>query len=265
MPMSGAINGDPDDLRRGGFPAWPLPLDAAGAGVARSLVKTMFGVLGMPSQATYDVAVAISELATNAYVHALGGDAADPGTACRPELWAYLRWGTRPEVVLKVFDTALWRGPFAYGPTRPPPESEGGRGLEVVHALTAEYGGHWGMQRTRARLGARAALGKAVFLTLPIPPGCPAALLRPLPSTPQEVVRRVYGLVTSRGLGRVQATAGHGMAVICLRAGVHVWVHPDSLTYRLPGRGRVRHSLCDAVEVVEQVVAHCADVDARGR
>src|ERR1700740_1011400 len=64
------ISGDPGDVRVGGFPAWPVPLDATGAGIARSLVRAVFGVLGMPAELTYDTALVISELATNAYVHA---------------------------------------------------------------------------------------------------------------------------------------------------------------------------------------------------
>ncbi|MCW2946159.1 MAG: ATP-binding protein [Actinoallomurus sp.] len=64
-----------------------------------------------------------------------------------PELWAYVRWKARPEIVFKVYDSAPWRGPVPwrgpgpYGLLRPPPDAEGGRGFEVVDALTAEHGG----------------------------------------------------------------------------------------------------------------------------
>jgi two-component sensor histidine kinase len=160
MATVAGVGGEPEDVRCGGFPAWPLPLDATGAAVARSLVRSVFKALGMPTEMTSDMAVAISELATNVYLHALrGAGSGDSRATGAPEMWAYLRWRTRPEVVLKVFDTAPWHGPVSrgsdgQGPPRPAPEAEGGRGLEVVHALTATYGGHWGVHRTRSRLGA---------------------------------------------------------------------------------------------------------------
>jgi hypothetical protein len=94
-------------------------MEATAAGVARSVVKAVFGALAMPAGLTYDVAVGVSELATNVY----------------------------------------------------------------VHALTVEYGGRWGIHRTRSRLGAYPVAGKAVFLTVPLPPGHPAG--RRGPPTPR--------------------------------------------------------------------------------
>jgi hypothetical protein len=73
MAAAAVVGGDPGDVRCGGFPAWPFPLDATGAGVARSLVEAVFKALGMPAEMTYDVAVAMSELAANVYLHALRG------------------------------------------------------------------------------------------------------------------------------------------------------------------------------------------------
>jgi hypothetical protein len=271
MATAAGVGGEPGDVRCGGFPAWPLPLDARGAAVARSLVRSVFKALGMPAEMTCDVAVAISELATNVHLHALRGAASvDSRATGAPEMWAYLRWRTRPEVVLKVFDTTPWHGPVmgesdGQGPPRPAPEAEGGRGLEVVHALTSAYGGHWGVHRTRSRLGAEAVPGKAVFVVVPVPRGCGAAAFRPVRRHPQEVRSQVHALLAARGLGRLEWSAGHGLAVMCVRAGVHVWVFSDSLACWSSRHGRMRHPLCDAVEVVEQVVAHCADLDAEGR
>lgn len=257
------ISCDVRDVGRGGFPAWSLPFDATGARIARTLVRAVFEAVGMPAGLTHDVAVAISELATNVYAHAFGGVApAVPPMAGLPEIWAYLRWAPHPEVVLKVFDSAPWLGPIREGSLRPPPTAEGGRGFEVVSALMEEYGGQWGMHRTRSRLGGFPVPGKAVFLTVPIPPGCPAGALRPLPKPGRQVAEEVYALLAARGMGRMQGSAGHGMAVICVRAGVHVWVLGESISYRLPGHGGVRHVLSDGVEVVEQIVRHCADLDA---
>src|SRR5262249_27769095 len=115
---------------------------------------------------------------------------------------------------------------------------------------------------TRSRLGVCPVPGKAVFLAVPIPPGCPAGSLRPVPKPGRQVAEEVYALLAARGMGRMQGAAGHGMAVICVRAGGHVWILGESISYRLPGRGGVRHVLYDCVEVVEQIVRHCEDLDA---
>lgn len=262
MTAAPSVSGDPHDVRIGGFPAWPLPLDATGARIARSLVRTVFGELGMPGELTYDATLAISELATNAYVHGYGGGRPATGSpAGRPEMWAYLRWGARPEVVLKIFDSGPWREMGAEGPSRPPLTAESGRGLEVAHALTAVHGGQWGTHRTWSRLGARPVTGKAAFITLPIPSRCPAATM-PLPRSPRETADRIHRLLETRGLNRLQRTEGHGMTVICVRAGVHMWVREDGILHYVPGRGGVRLALCDGIEAVEQVVRHCADLDA---
>jgi hypothetical protein len=66
-------DGDPNDLYDGGFPAWALPPDETGARFARSVVKAVFGALGLPPGVTYDTAVALSELATNVHRHARDG------------------------------------------------------------------------------------------------------------------------------------------------------------------------------------------------
>lgn len=263
IPTSPEIRGDAQDVRSGGFPAWPLPFDATGARIARSVVRTVFDAVGMPAGLTHDAAVAISELATNVYVHAFDGAVpAVPAVAGLPEIWAYLRWGAHPEVVLKVFDSAPWQGPVTKGALRPPPMAEGGRGFELVNGLMAECGGRWGIHRTRSRLGAFPVPGKAVFVTVPFPSDCPAESLRPAPKPGRQVAEEVYALLAARGMGRMQGSAGHGMAVICVRAGVHVWVLGESISYRLPGCGGIRHVLHDGVEVVEQIVRHCEDLDA---
>ncbi|MGI8332011.1 ATP-binding protein [Actinomadura scrupuli] len=265
-------DGDPNDLYDGGFPAWALPPDETGARFARSVVKAVFGALGLPPGVTYDTAVALSELATNVHRHArqaapphaprqavalpdAARDAAKP-PAGGPELWAYLRGGTCPEVVLKMYDSAPWRG--SPGPLRPPPGAEGGRGLEVVAALTAEHGGRWGVHRTRSRLGGGAVPGKAVYVALPLPAG--RAL--PAPKPYRVVAGELHDLLAARGLGRMHRSCGYGMAVICVRAGVHLWIRADSLSYCAPGQGTRRYPPADTVEVAEQVVRCCEDLDA---
>ncbi|MCO5972933.1 ATP-binding protein [Actinoallomurus soli] len=258
--METAIGGiDPKVVPAGGCAAWPLPPDPTGARFARSVLKAVFGELRMPAVTTYDAAVALSELATNVHVHAYGGVVpACPPIAGLPELWAYLRWRARPEVVFAVYDSAPWRGPVPDGRLRPPPDAEGGRGFEVVDALTTEYGGEWGMYRTRSRLGAGPVLGKAVYFTVPVPAG----LVTPGACTARRTAEEIHALLAARGLGPLQLAIGYGMAVICVRAGMHVWVRDGSISYRAPGLGVVRHSPYDRVEVVERIVRHCADLDA---
>ncbi|MDL4772597.1 ATP-binding protein [Actinomadura xylanilytica] len=235
----------------GGCAVWALPGDGTCAGFARRVVRQVAGGLGMPDGLAYDLAVAVSEIATNAFVHA------GPQEAGPAEMWIYVR-RARSELVVKVFDTAPWRGPIRYGPLRPGTESEGGRGFEVVDALAVEHGGAWGMHRTRSRLGASAP-GKAVFVSVPVS-GVVSTESRPV----RQVAWELYALLEARGVGEVRCSLGHGMAVICVQAAVNVWVGERGISYCVPGGGVARHALCDGIEVVERVVRHCADLGAGG-
>jgi hypothetical protein len=221
----------------------------------------VFGELGMPAVTAYDAAVALSELATNVHIHAYGGKAREPrAVAGLPELWAYVRWRVRPEIVFKVYDSAPWRGPVPYGLLRPPPDAEGGRGFEVVDALTAEHGGEWGVHRTRSRLGAGPVPGKAVFFTIPMA----SSRVFPKKVAARQAAEEMRALLTARGLGRTQMAIGHGMAVICVRAGMHIWVRNCSISYCAPELGTVSHPPYDRIEVVEQIVRHCTDLGTAG-
>ncbi|MEU0520840.1 ATP-binding protein [Streptosporangium sp. NPDC006007] len=245
-------------LAGGGFPAWPLPLDGKGVEVARSAVRAVCGEFGIPSDLTYDATVITSELVTNALVHAYRTVRVRPLVG-GPEIWAYLSRRAHPEIVIKVFDSAPWRGPIHHPALRPPWDAPNGRGLEVVNALTAECGGRWGVHPTRGRIGAWPTSGKAVFFTLPIPDGSGRALpVSSEPRSPRQSAERIHALLGARGL-RPQLSADRGMAVICARPGVHVWIREDSLSYRLPGREVVRHPCFDEIEVVERVVRHCEE------
>lgn len=101
-----------------------------------------------------DAVTMVSELATNAFVHALGGrPLAIMPTAGLPEVQIYLRGGGT-EAVVRVFDSAGWAGMVPSGAgLRPPVEAEGGRGLELVNALAVEHRGRWGAHRSRSMLG----------------------------------------------------------------------------------------------------------------
>ncbi|MEV7008941.1 ATP-binding protein [Streptosporangium sp. NPDC051022] len=251
------IDGYPAPLAEGGFPAWPLPLDGTGAEVARSAVRAVSREFGIPSDLTYDATVVASELATNALLHACRAAWTRPSSG-GPELWAYLSLRARPEVVIKVFDSAL-QGPPCRVPSRPPWDASGGRGLEVVDALTAGYGGRWGVHPTRSRLGVRPTAGKAVFFTVPLPGG-PGGVVpaRSEPGSHLRSAERIRALLTIRGL-RPHVSAGPRTAAIRVHAGVHIWIREESLSYRMPGGGVTSHPPFDEIEVVEQIVRHCEE------
>jgi hypothetical protein len=233
-------------LLAGGFPAWPLPTGARGAAFARKVVRKLGEGLGLPEQQTYDLTVAVSELAANVHLHARPG-------AVSPELWAYLRWNPRAELVLKVYDSAPWQGEFPVG-NRPPTSAVGGRGFEVVAALTAEHGGTWGVHPTSSRLAATPAPGKVVHVSTALPAG-----LAPQPS--HHPVARLHDLLESRRLGQLQVTYGQGMAVFCIRSDVHAWFRgTDILASVLGDRYWLTKSFSvhDAVEAAEYLAMHAA-------
>ncbi len=86
----------------------------------------------------------------------------------QPELWLYLRGlGTRRELVCKVFDASRgWRHGVVPALSRVSAHAVTGRGLQIVHELSA---GRWGHHPTRARLGGWGLRGKAVWFAVPAP------------------------------------------------------------------------------------------------
>jgi hypothetical protein len=156
------------------------------------------GGLGLPESMVYDATTMGSELGSNVWRHALGGRTpVPPPAAGLPELSVYLR-GPGPELVVKVFDSAPWRGQLSPDTHRPPAVAENGRGLEVMAALVAEHGGSWEAHRTRSRLGAEPAPGKAV--TLPLPRERTAMVRRPTP-TVAEGAQALRAELAARGIG----------------------------------------------------------------
>lgn len=125
----------------------------------------------------------------------------------------------------------------------------------MVAALTAEYGGEWGVHRTRSRLGPGPVPGKAVYFTVPVPPGA----LSPVRLPARTAAERIGACLAARGIGPLRLTADERMAVIRVRASLNVWVRDTSIDYRVPGLGARRHPPLDRVEVVEQLVRHCTD------
>ncbi|WP_433226223.1 ATP-binding protein [Microtetraspora malaysiensis] len=195
-------------LSDGGFPAWPLPLDATCAEFARSIARALCREFRLPRDVTCDVTLIASELATNALLHAYR---TTPSGGGRPEMWAYLRRHAGPEIVFKVFDPVVGKGPPSRPPQSPPTDSTGGRGLHLVDVLTAEHGGRWGVHPTRGRLGASPALGKAVFFTVPLP----VPLAAPVPERAPRLPR--YGPGHGRAAGPPSGSRRCSSPAACAR------------------------------------------------
>jgi hypothetical protein len=77
-----------------------------------------------------------------------------------------------------------------------------------------------------------------------------------------RIADQIHDLLDARGLDRLQRSSGHGITVICVRAGVHIWIRDDAISYCVPGRPAVRLDLRDGVDAVEQIIRHCAEFDA---
>jgi hypothetical protein len=241
--------------------AWVLPGDPTCAGIARRLFRRVAGALALGRDAIDDGVTMVSELAANtlhAHQHQL--------TPANPELWLYLRGtGQRAELVCKVFDPLPgWARGNVPGRTvrRAPADAMSGRGLEVVHEVSA---GRWGHHLTRSRLSGTGTRGKAVWFGLPAP--AVAALVggRP-PATAAEAMSELEKDLGTRGFGgrlvRADDSAAD-MAVLSIAAGLTVWCRSAAAWLRATGVPAQQWSYCDLVEVAEQAVqAHEASVQA---
>jgi hypothetical protein len=264
-----------------------LPGDPTCAGVARRLFRQVADGLALEPDTIDDGVTMVSELAANT-LHA----AQHQAVSVNPELWFYLRGtGPRAELVCKVFDTLPgWVRGNVPGRTvrRAPADAMSGRGLEVVHELSA---GHWGHHLSRARLSSAvlggpvlgsAGLddagvdGKAVWFSLPAPAagvlcgpglswpglsGAGAGLSRqsagPRPATAAEAMTVLERDLASRGLGAAMVRAddaGANMAVLSIVGGLAVWCRGGVAWLRAPGVPVRQWDYCDLVEVAEQAV-----------
>ena len=239
--------------------AWVLPGDPTCAGIARRLFRWVAGGLALGRDAVDDGVTMVSELAANT-LHA------HRQLAANPELWLYLRGtGQRAELVCKVFDPLPgWARGNVPGRTvrRAPADAMSGRGLEVVHELSA---GRWGHHLTRSRLSGTGARGKAVWFGLPAP--AVAALVggRP-PATAAEAMSELEQDLGTRGFGGRLVRADDpaaDMAVLSIAGGLTVWCRSAAAWLRATGVPAQQWSYCDLVEVAEQAVqAHEASVQS---
>ena len=193
-------------VRAGSCHAWALPADPTCAAVARQVFREAVSDVGLAPGLLDDCILMASELAANtlharAGTRAGGGGdrlvsviadmGGEPVTSAsptphtqdadtlnlaagrevppsQPELWLYLRGlGARRELVCKVFDASRgWRHGVAPALSRVSVHAVTGRGLQIVHELSA---GRWGHHPTRARLGGWGLRGKAVWFAVPAP------------------------------------------------------------------------------------------------
>jgi hypothetical protein len=259
-----------------------LPADATCASAARAHVRRILADLRLPAELIDDASVAVSELATNAWRHALDGGAL-PGRAgaCAvpPELWVYRR-GTAPgaELVCGVFDARrdAWPQP------RPNPlqllrddEAEladslldavlengtgTGHGLSIVAALSAAAGCH----RTRSRFGDQPVPGKVAWFTMNIPDSSPAAQPPPASLTPAQAARKLKALLTARGIaGLSHHHATPAQSAVSIHAGLTVRCRDETFQWAAGGDVE-RRAYSDLADVLEDIIRLHEDTPRAG-
>jgi hypothetical protein len=254
-------------LAGGGCCCWPLPADATCAAVARGVFREVASVLALPDELKSDGLLMTSELAANTlHAHAnieFDGAGGWP-IAGAPELWIYLRRAVgRWELAVKVFDSLSgWKDDLAPEPGAAGADAVSGRGLGVVAGLSA---GRWGQHLTRSRFGGWKVPGKAVWFARPVPAGIVPEPLRRTRLAPGRAARALEEMLAERGLGggllRAQEPSA-GMSVLSVRYGLTVWCRDSAIWWRSPDGRQAEQVPTDLVEVAEQIVCACAEMDA---
>jgi anti-sigma regulatory factor (Ser/Thr protein kinase) len=268
--------------------AWPLPADEMCAGVARRLFRDAVAQLGLEPAVLDDATLMTSELAANtlhanAAAHA-HGDRFAAAQPCQPELWLYLRGvGLGRELVCKVFD--CYRG-WLHGP--PPSrisqsrtQDVNGRGLQIVHELSA---GRWGHHPTRARLDGCGLRGKAVWFAVPAPMAHArladvtglrtytrsvdvSAARRHERISARQAARELTQMLGERDLGvdpvSVSADLVEGdVSVLSVGDRLTLWFGAGSVSLTGLDGERERWRYSDLVEATEQTIRRYEELDA---
>ncbi len=242
---------------------------------------------GPPPRAPGLLAAADARAAWSARVGRQGA----PAFGC-PELWLYLRGvGARRELVCKVFDCCRgWRHGAPPGPATVPGQAIAGRGLQLVHELSA---GRWGYHLTRSRLGGWALRGKAVWFAMPAPPArtrladvtgpcdrvpaggvtgpcdrMPAGGVAEQPASVRFSARQaaieLEAMLAERGfagrLVRADRPAAD-MSVLSVCPGLSVWCRSGVVSLNTPGGSVQRWGYADLVEAAEQTVRWHEELD----
>jgi hypothetical protein len=246
--------------------AWPLPLDATCAGVARKLFRESVADLGLSADVIHDGVTMVSELAANT-LHAQGnvefdGSRQRPVTGC-PEMWSYVRLcPTGYELVCKVFDSQRgWKAGAPPDPARVTLESINGRGLRVVSELS---GGRWGHHLTRGRLGRWKVQGKVVWFAIPLLEARGAARLGRYQLTSCQVAKELEELLVERGIGRRLVRSEElvsDIAVLSIRADLTIWCRNSTVSWTASDGSSERRIFADVAEVTEQIVRLHEELD----
>lgn len=235
------MSGKPLDLPYGGACTWQLPPDAHCASYARSVLTSAMAAVAFPQTTVDDGALAVSELATNAYQHAADTDPYEPITPT--ELWAWARTAPRPELVVAVFDTR--RDAM---PDQQPEDlmAECGKGLGIVAAVASA----WGHHLSRSRLAPQPIPGKATWFALPLPPGWPRSPHR-IPSP--VAARRLLLLLGARGLQAHRHSDAGGSSLITA-GGLNIEVSLTAFSWPNSNDHKAVHPLIDLQATAEHVV-----------
>jgi hypothetical protein len=252
-------------VRAGGCFVRPLPLDRTCSSVARRFFREAVAGLDLPGDMVHDGITMASELAANT-LHAqanveFSGSRQRAVTGI-PEFWLYLRGcGARSEVVCKIFDSEPgWEVDAIEQPGKAPLEQQGGRGLQVVAALSA---GQWGGHPSRGRLGAWKVPGKAVWFALRIPPTAEAARHGRPELRPDQAFDELEAMLAERGLGgrivRAEERSGD-ISVLSISRHLTVWRHGKTLSWRAHAGDYRQMYVADLVDIAEQII--CAHEEA---
>lgn len=266
----GAPMTDSATILQGGCAVWPLPHTPMCATVARSIITRTLPRLITDPDRLDDWLVMTSELATNAWLHGLGGRELDDRYAPasgRSELAIYRRGaGDNAEVVVTIFDpdpnldaipaqasSSLTDVSEIAKPDILSVDSledllPGRRGLDLVHALS---GGRCGFYRTRSRMGAAPVSGKAVWFAIAAG-GSSVARPPAIEVSPAQTVRLIETHLDSRDVGRAYHSDLRGESVLSLPS-VTVWCRDQKVRWRDGGR-EVCLPVYDLVEAVERIV-----------
>ncbi|MFB4298481.1 ATP-binding protein [Actinomadura sp. NTSP31] len=226
------LTGRPADISTGGACAFQLPRDPSAASRARTLVAATMRELDFTTDTIDDAKLAVSELATNAHIHA--------SSATRPELWIWARTRPAPELVVSIFDTHRDTWPVAGNADL---LDEHGKGLSIVAALATRTGSHF----TRSRLTTMT--GKCVWFTLCLPTSW--SMVSPI--APKLASDNLLDSLHRRGIPATGCSDDRGISVLTVAA-LNIWVGPTGFSWR-DGRGYVRQPLIDLQETTERIVS----------
>jgi hypothetical protein len=267
------LPGQRDGLREGilaGGLSWALPDDASCASTARKHVRQTLAGLHLPAGLIDDAAVAVSELATNAWLHALDARPVSAGSrpgGAAPELWVYRRGAPQDaELVCGVFDARrdAWprarRGSFTLLPDDTDladpqlaavlaDNAGNGHGLGIVAALSAATGWH----RTRSRLAADPVPGKVTWFAMTIPRSSLAAQPPSVHLTPAQAAHALIALLTARGLREISHRHDTTRAAVSVTASLVVRCQ-DGI-FQWPAQGTLRRrAYFDLADTTEDII-----------